>query len=256
VPGPSGAAPIDVAAQLVALCCDATDPLRVARFWAAALHWDIDEVPLDEVALVPNDGTTMRVVFRPGAGVKSGQNRIHLDLTTSSMDDQNETVARLLELGGRHIDVGQGPEDTHVVLADPEGNELCVLAPNNNFLADSGRLGAVNCDGTRATGCFWSAVLGLPLVWDQDEETAIRVPSPTGPMITWSGPPLIPKLAPNRLQLHISPSGDTVLGEEIDRVIALGATRVDAVARDRDRVVMADPDGNEFCVVRSGRAVG
>lgn len=245
-----------MAAHLVALCFDATDPLRLARFWATALHWDIDDGSADEIALVPTDGTAMRVVFRPGAGAKSGQNRIHLDLTTSSIDDQNETVARLLELGGRHADVGQGPEDTHVVLADPEGNELCVLEPDNNFLAGCGRLGAINCDGTRATGCFWSDVLGLPLVWDQDEETAIRVPSPTGPMITWSGPPLIPKLAKNRLQLHIAPPVDAGLGEEIDRLLALGATRVDAVARDRDRVVMADPDGNEFCVVSAGRAVG
>jgi predicted enzyme related to lactoylglutathione lyase len=125
-----------MAARLVALCVDATDPLRLARFWATALRWGIDDESSDQVELVPADGTGMRVVFRPGAGAKSGQNRIHLDLTTASIDDQNDTVARLLELGGRHIDIGQGPDDTHVVLADPDGNELCILEPDNNFLAD------------------------------------------------------------------------------------------------------------------------
>ena len=54
---------------------------------------------------------------------------IHFDLTTTSVEDQQESVARFLELGGRHFDVGQDPDDTHVVLADPEGNEFCVLPP-------------------------------------------------------------------------------------------------------------------------------
>ena len=108
---------------------------------------------------------------------------------TISMNDQRDLVARLVELGARHIDVGQGPDDAHVVLADPDGNELCVIAPGNNFLAGCGRLGAINCDGTKETGYFWSEALAWPLVWDQDEETAIRAPDGTGPLITWSGPP-------------------------------------------------------------------
>ena len=134
---------------------------------------------------------------------KVGKNRIHLDLTTTSLDDQRESVERLVELGARHIDIGQGPDDAHVVLADPEGNELCIIEPGNNFLASCGRLGSITCDGTQEVGYFWSEALGWPLVWDQDEETAIRAPDGTGPLITW-GPPLAPKVGKNRLHLDIA----------------------------------------------------
>jgi hypothetical protein len=73
------------------------------------------------------------------------------------------------------------------VLADPEGSEFCIIEPSNRFLASCPRLGAVNCDGTRALGCFFSEALGWPLVSDLDEETAIQAPDGTGPKITWSG---------------------------------------------------------------------
>ncbi len=61
--------------------------------------------------------------------VKSGRNRVHLDVTTTSVDDQQATVRSLIELGARHIDIGQGSDEGHVVLADPDGNEFCVLNP-------------------------------------------------------------------------------------------------------------------------------
>ena len=175
--------------RLVALCFDANDPLRLARFWADALRWEIDDETHDEIGLVPTDDTRFRIVFQAVPEQKAGKNRIHLDLTSTSIDDQKETVERLVELGARHIDIGQGPDDEHVVLADPEGNEFCVIEPDNSFLADCGRFGSITCDGTREVGYFWSEALGWPLVWDQDEETAIRAPDGTGPFITW-GPPL------------------------------------------------------------------
>jgi predicted enzyme related to lactoylglutathione lyase len=234
--------------RLVALCFDANDPLRLARFWADALHWDVGDETHDEIGLVPTDDTRFRIVFLPVPEEKAGKNRIHLDLTTTSIDDQNETVGRLVELGGRHIDVGQGPDDDHVVLADPEGNEFCVIEPDNSFLADSGRLGSITCDGSPEVGYFWSEALGWPLVWDQDEETAIRAPDGTGPFITW-GPPLPPKLTKNRLHLDIAPPEHGDQRAEVDRLISLGATRIDIGQGDADWVVMADPDGNEFCVL-------
>jgi len=239
--------------RLVALCFDANDPLRLARFWADALHWEIDDETPDEIGLVPTDGTRFRILFLPVPEQKVGQNRIHLDLTTTSIDDQQETVARLVELGARHIDIGQGADDAHVVLADPEGNELCMIEPDNSFLAGCGRLGAINCDGTRKVGYFWSGALGWPLVWDQDEETAIRAPDGTGPLITWSGPPLIPKIGKNRLHLDIAPPDHGDQRAEVARLVSLGATRIDIGQGDVDRVVMADPDGNEFCVLSRAR---
>jgi predicted enzyme related to lactoylglutathione lyase len=112
--------------RLVALCVDANEPLRLAHFWAEALGWELDAGSGDDVGLVPTDDTSFGIVFRPVPEGKAGRNRIHFDLTTTSVDEQQESVSRLVELGGRHIDVGQRAEETHVVLADPEGNELCL----------------------------------------------------------------------------------------------------------------------------------
>jgi len=235
-----------VPARLVALRIDAIDPPRLAAFWGVALGRNVEARAGGVLTLPPSDGNGLAVVLAPGAAPKPGRNRTHLDLTTESTADQRDTVARLLTLGARHVDVGQSPDESHVVLADPEGNELCVLAPGNRFLAGCGRLGAVNCDGTRATGTFWSAVLDRPLVWDQDEETAIRMPGPTGPMITWSGPPLIPRTGRSRLVLTIEPDGDRAT--ELDRLHALGATSAGAPGG----LLLADPDGNEFRVEPAG----
>ena len=114
---------------------------------------------------------------------------MHFDLTSSSVEAQEKAVARALELGGRHLDIGQLPDIDHVVLADPDGNEFCVIEPWNNFLANTAAIGAVSSDGTQAVGYFWSEALGWPLVWDQDEETAIQSPQ-GGTKISWGGPPV------------------------------------------------------------------
>src|SRR5512139_1357433 len=100
-------------AQLVALCIDANDPLRLGHFWADALRWEIDGPTDDRIDLVPTDGTTFRIVFRLVLESKVGRNRIHLDLTTTSIDDQRESVSRLVERGAHHIDVGQSSDEPH-----------------------------------------------------------------------------------------------------------------------------------------------
>ena len=238
----------ELTSRLVALCFDANDPLALARFWAHALHWEVGDETRDGIGLVPTDDTRFGIRFVPVPEKKRGKNTIHLDLTTTSIDDQRESVEQLIELGARHIDIGQDPDDPHVVLADPEGNEFCLIEPENNFLATCGRLGSITCDGSRAVGYFWSEALGWPLVWDQDEETAIRAPDGTGPFITW-GPPVPAKTTKNRLHLEIAPPGDGDQRAEVDRLVSLGAARVDIGQRDVDRVVMADPDGNEFWVL-------
>ena len=234
---------------LTALCFDANQPLKLARFWAAALRWKLDNEMDQVLSLVTTDKSGMRIDFAPVPEKKEGKNRIHIDLTSASIDDQKETVDQLIELGASHIDIGQSPADRHVVLADPEGNEFCVIEPDNAFLAGCGRLGSITCDGSPKAGYFWSEALGWPLVWDQNEETAIRAPDGSGPFITW-GPPVRPKIAKNRLHLDIAPPKDGDQGAEVDRLMSRGATRIDIGQGDVDWVVMADPDGNEFCVLR------
>ena len=87
------------------------------------------------------------------------------------------------------------------------------------------------------------------MVWDQDEETAIRAPDGTGPFITWGGGPDTPKVGKNRLHLDIAPSDRGDGRVELDRLISLGATEVDIGQGPIDWVIMSDPDGNEFCVL-------
>jgi predicted enzyme related to lactoylglutathione lyase len=233
--------------HLLALSFDANDPLALARFWAGVLGWETGEDPQGGVALTPRDETGFRIRFLPGMGQKDGPNHMHPDLTSTSLEDQQQTVARALGLGARHIDVGQRPEEGHVVLADPEGNEFCVIGPGNDFLADCGFVGALACDGSQEVGYFWSEALGWPLVWDQDQETAIRSPS-GGPKITWGGPPLMPKTGKNRLHFDLAPPAHGDQQVEVDRLVSLGATRIDIGQGEADWVVMADPDGHEFCV--------
>ncbi|MFJ9637560.1 VOC family protein [Streptomyces sp. NPDC101178] len=236
--------------QLFAICFRATRPSELARFWSGVLGWEVAGGADEGAALLSPGGTGFRIRFLPGQEPKTGQNRAHFDLTSASPEDQQQTVARALEYGGRHIDVGQQPEEGHVVLADPDGNEFCVIEPGNRFLADTGFIGALACDGTREVGYFWSAALRWPLVWDQDEETAIQSPD-GGTKITWGGPPVAPKTGPNRLSFELAHPSGADREAEIDRLVSLGATLPvgdEGDESDDSRVLMLDPDGNEFFV--------
>jgi predicted enzyme related to lactoylglutathione lyase len=235
--------------QLTALCFDANDPLRLARFWAGVLHWELGEEADDVVVLEPTDGTRFSIDFALVPEPKEGQNRFHVDLSSTSVEAQRATVARAIDMGGRRIDIGQGPDAQHVVLADPEGNEFCVLESGNRFVDYGGVLGSITCVGSGPdVGYFWSEALGWPLVWDQDGETAIRAPDGTGQFITF-GPPLPPKNGKNRLHFDTAPPKEGDQQAEVERLIALGATRRDIGQGDVPWVVMADPDDNEFCVL-------
>lgn len=103
---------------------DAADPRGLAEFWAAALDYEILSKEGDtQILVAARDGSPRRMLFEPVGDEKRGKNRLHLDLRP---DDQEAEVRRLEELGAQRVDVGQG-EVTWVVMADPEGNEFCVL---------------------------------------------------------------------------------------------------------------------------------
>lgn len=237
--------------QLLGLVLDTTAPTELARFWAQALGWTIEPADGGGVDLVPTDPTTFRLLLRPSASEKIGRNPTHLDLATTSPDDQQRVVEELVAIGGRPIDIGQGPDEPHVVLADPDGNELCIIEPYNRYLASCPRLGAVNCDGTRALGSFFSQALGWPLVWDQDEETAIQAPDRTGPKIQWSGPPLRPKSNKERFHFHVAPTSGSSVDAALDHLLALGATHLDGGHGCPGAITLADVDGNELCLVEA-----
>jgi hypothetical protein len=111
-----------------AITIDAADPAALSRWWATVLGWRItfeadDEVAVEPPAGSPEDGVAADLLFVKVADEKAGKNRIHLDLRP---DDRDAEVARVEALGARRVDIGQG-DVTWVVLADPEGNEFCIL---------------------------------------------------------------------------------------------------------------------------------
>ncbi len=110
------------------VCIDTTDPRAAATFWQEALGWRrtldrADEVVLEPPAGSPEEGVSPDLLFLRVPETKTVKNRLHLDLRPL---DQDAEVARLEALGATRVDIGQG-EQTWVVLADPDGNELCVL---------------------------------------------------------------------------------------------------------------------------------
>jgi predicted enzyme related to lactoylglutathione lyase len=103
---------------------DAHDPAALARFWTGVLDWSILYEADDEV-VITKDGTTFPgLVFVRVPEAKQAKNRLHLDLAP---DDQAAEVERLVGMGATKVDIGQG-DVGWVVLADPEGNEFCVLS--------------------------------------------------------------------------------------------------------------------------------
>ena len=103
---------------------DAADPVALGRWWAAALDWVVVNDDPEEFEIRPAPERLPGLLFARVPEPKLAKNRLHMDLRP---DDQPREVERLLDLGATHADVGQGDE-TWVVLADPEGNEFCVLS--------------------------------------------------------------------------------------------------------------------------------
>jgi len=215
----------------------------MASFWSDVLGRAV----VDDLGgwLLPGDDTQLGLRFVASCEEKVGRNRIHLHLTSDSAAHQRHTVATALGLGAHPLDVGQLPEEEHVVLADPEGNEFCVIEPGNAFLAGCGLLGELAGEGTRDVGLFWSEALGWPLVWDQDEETAIQSPR-GGTKVAWGGPPVAPLTTGRRQRYDLATDGDLV--REVDRLLAIGATRTADSRCGPGWTGLADPDGNAFCL--------
>jgi hypothetical protein len=117
--------------RIQCLCVDSQDPHALAAFWQEALGWRRTHEEPDQVVLEPpagsaEDGVSPDLLFVRVPESKSGKNRLHVDLRPG---DQGAEVDRLLALGARRVDVGQEAKVSWVVLADPDGNEFCVLRP-------------------------------------------------------------------------------------------------------------------------------
>ncbi len=118
---------------------EAREPRRLADWWAQALGWEVSYADDDEVVVIPpwaaELGPTLRfeqvppgLTFLRVDHDKQGKNRLHLDLAPLPSQDRDAEIARLLDLGATRVDVGQGPDVSWEVLADPDGNEFCLLS--------------------------------------------------------------------------------------------------------------------------------
>jgi predicted enzyme related to lactoylglutathione lyase len=233
---------------------DSADPLGAATFWAQALGWEpIDEGPDEAMAMPPGfeyPGTSaVPLVFVPVPEPKTAKNRVHLDLTSTSLDDQAAKVERLVGLGATRVDIGQG-DVPWVVLADPEGNEFCVLEPRPVY-RDTGPVAAivVDCVDQEAMSRFLTLAVGWPVTGSDEEMIALRSATGEGPFLE-----LLrsddPKQVKNRVHLDIAPFPDDDHAADVAALQAAGAKLADVGQRgDEGWVVMSDPDGQEFCVL-------
>jgi catechol 2,3-dioxygenase-like lactoylglutathione lyase family enzyme len=237
----------------VHIVIDAADPSRLASFWADALGWVIASDEPDEAVVWPAGfgcpGTTaLPLVFVPVPERKHGKNRIHLDLATTSAEHQAAEVDRLIGLGAARADVGQGQVPWEV-LADPQGHEFCVLEPREVYL-DTGPVAAVVADSADppATARFWAAATGWLAHETSQGFASLREPGKAGPYLEFLRVPDA-KTGKNRLHVDVAPPADGNSRAEAVRLQAAGATPADVGQGDVSWIVLADPEGSEFCVL-------
>lgn len=113
--------------RIAEIVVDTQDPDRAAEFWCAALGYRVLDRDPDGVAIAGDDSMPTLLFIRTGDR-KLHKNRLHIDVCPVAGSDRDEEVERLERLGARRIDVGQAPDATFVVMADPDGNEFCVLS--------------------------------------------------------------------------------------------------------------------------------
>jgi hypothetical protein len=239
--------------RLVHLVVDAADPPGLARFWSQALGWVVADEEPAEVDVWPRgysypDPVALPLVFVPVPGLKTGKNRVHLDLASSSAEDQAAQVTRLLSLGAARADVGQGDVPWEV-LADPEGNEFCVLEPRPVY-AGTGPVAAVvvDCADPVAQARFWSRAAGWVPQQVDAGFAALRSPSETGPFLEFLRTPDT-KTVKNRIHPDVRPYPGEDYLDEARQLRDLGAVPADVGQGNVRWVVLADPEGNEFCVL-------
>ena len=116
-----------VPSRIAVVAVDATNPRVVADFWCEVLGWQVAEESDDGISIQSPDGAWPAIDVLPVPEGKTVKNRLHFDLRADGVSTDVE-LERLLTLGARRVDVGQRPDVTWVVLADPEGNEFCLLS--------------------------------------------------------------------------------------------------------------------------------
>jgi catechol 2,3-dioxygenase-like lactoylglutathione lyase family enzyme len=242
-----------MATRLVHVTIDAADPAEAATFWADALGWEADTHLEDEAEVAPAGfaypGTSaLPLVFVRVAEPKTVKNRVHLDLASTSPEHYAAIVDRLLGLGAVKADIGQGDVPWEV-MADPFGNEFCVLEPRAVYM-DTGPVAAVvvDCADTEETARFWSVAAGWPIGKRIQDVIQLRSPDGAGPYLEML-PSSDQKRVKNRVHLEVAPYADGNAAAEAAALQAAGARLADVGQGEVSWIVLRDPDGQEFCVL-------
>ncbi|MFE3498443.1 VOC family protein [Kitasatospora sp. NPDC059160] len=242
-----------MATRLVQINMKARDDAALGRFWAAALGWGIgSEAPgvtnLEPVGFAYPDPAAVCIDLVVSEEPKTVKNRVHLDLATTSAAHQAELVARLKGLGATLADVGQG-DVPWTVMADPEGNEFCVLEPREVY-RDTGPVAAVvvDCADPRGMAGFWGEATDWTVHEVADGFASMRSARGVGPYLEFIRTSDA-KSGWNRVHLDVSPyRGDDPAAEEA-RLRALGATDPGIDQSSISWRILVDPEGNEFCLL-------
>lgn len=231
----------------------ARDEAAVGRFWAEALGWGLSsEGPgvanVEPIGITLPDPTVLGVDVVAVPDPETVRYRAHLDLATTSAAHQVELVARLKELGATPADIGQG-DVPWTVLADPEGNVFCVLEPRPIY-RDTGPIAAVvvDCADPRAMARFWADATDWTLLEVSDDQARLRSAAGVGPHLEFLRTPDA-HTKRHRVHLDVAPYRSDDLAAEVARLRAMGATDADVGQGDVPWKCLADPEGNEFCVL-------
>ncbi|MFJ4831821.1 VOC family protein [Streptomyces sp. NPDC088747] len=232
----------------------ALDAPAVGRFWAAALGWSAYSPGVTTYVgpaggLVWPDPVAVGVDVVPVPEPKTAtKNRLHLDLATTSEAHQAELVARLRTAGATPVHVGQG-DVPWTVLADPEGNEFCVLEPREVY-RDTGPIAAVvvDCADPRAMARFWGEATDWVVRDVSDDQAVLRSAKGSGPYLEFLRSPGV-KTVPDRVHLDLLPYPGDDKAAEVARLRDLGATDLDLGQGDVPWTCLVDPEGHEFCVL-------
>jgi len=201
---------------------------------------------LEPEGFVYPDPVAVCIDLVTSAEPKTGKNRVHIDLATTSAAHQAELVARLTELGATPADVGQG-DVAWTVMADPEGNEFCVL---DSLYEDTGPIATVvvDCADPRAMASFWGQATDWIVHKVTDHSAVLRSAKGVGPYLQFLRTPDV-KTGWNRVHLDVRPYPGDDAAAEAARLERLGATAIDLGRGDIPWRVFADPEGNEFCLL-------
>ena len=242
-----------MALRLVQVNFKARDDSALGRFWAQALGWGVSSGEPGATSVGPvgsawpdPDAVWVDVIAVPDP--ETVKYRMHLELATTSAAHHAELVARLKELGATPADVGQG-DLPRAVLADPEGNVFCVLEPREIY-QDTGPIAAVvvDCADPRAMARFWGEAMDWTPHEMTDDHALLRSAKGVGPYLEFLRTPHL-KERRNRVHLDLLPYPVDGQAAEVTRLDTLGATPADVGQGDVPWKVLADPEGNEFCVL-------